>query len=344
MVRKNINKTCLIYKALLLIFKILLFISSSLCISSIKHFIQRENEDSRAKSTFTNNLNYKINHSYKIFLTENSLNENEKLFRLFDDTRYDSPITSNWSRDLAIAYRDIAGIAYNSKNSAEMQINEILKGNQKDENKIGFFFRKFFEIGDWEHILTRTAEKELNNYSYTIMRNKRIGKVILAFSGTKGIKQLFTEYLNSDMETFFRYQDERESELFNLSLTKEEILNNLKNLEEKNDNKDNLKKKDKYDYLQKNNKNDTNTDDVMNNNLFNKSFGNKENLFKNIIKNFKIMKYFNFLYKSIASQLQIDLQSAKSSEISQYVFVGHSLGGAIASLAAYDLISQGLLQ
>ncbi len=257
--------------------KYLLFVILSFILISITH---NQYLDSKKIELIENNKNFNSipiadlrNHEdNKIFLTEDGLNDNEKIFHLLNETRYDFPITNKWNRDLAIAYRDIAGIGYVSRESALAQINEILKGEKKDELKVGFFFRKFFEMGDWEHITTYTGKQDLNYFSYTILRNKRIGKIILTFSGTKGLKQLFTEYLKSDFETFYRYKEE-----------------------------------------------------------------------KNSLKNFKIMKYFNNIYKSISNQLINDIKEVISDEISQYVFVGHSLGGAMASIAAYDMITQGII-
>lgn len=220
-----------------------------------------------------NNSNITLSENNENELLETDLNENEKLFHLINDTRYDSPITPLWNRDLAIAYRDLAGLAYVSNSSASLQLNEIAKKNEKNIHKIGFFFRKFFEIGDWEHITTFTGNKTTNYFSYTIIRNKRIGKLICGFSGTKGIKQLFTEYLESGLETFF-------------------------------------------DKTTINNKNKTN------------------NQFSYI----KIMKYFNFIYKSFYQQFTEDLKKSLSNEINQYIFLGHSLGGAMASIFLYHSI------
>lgn len=253
----------------------------------------------------------------KIYLSENSLNENEKLFRLLDDNRYDIPITFKWNRDLALAYRDIAGIGYISRESATMQIQQILKGDKKDKNKVGFFFRKFFEIGDWEHVNTFTGGPEINFFSYTILRNKRIGKVILTFSGTKGVKQLFTQLMNSGLETFYKY-DESQKDNSSNTLTKENIIKNLENFN---------KNKDINDYDQK-----TENEKA------------KQSEKNSTLKNFKIMKYFNLVYKTISKQLLNDVKKAISNEINQYIFVGHSLGGAMASIAAYDLISEGIIQ
>jgi hypothetical protein len=69
-------------------------------------------------------------------------------------------------------------MGYINKASAESQMNEIRKGDLKNKNKIGFFFRKFFEIGDWEYLSTKTGEKSINFFSYTLLRNKRLGKII----------------------------------------------------------------------------------------------------------------------------------------------------------------------
>lgn len=303
--------------------KPILFLLIALVLLSITNTKNLDSNDFNTKESISKaneNINNLASNNYKIFLTENSLNENEKLFRLIDETRYDAPITSHWNRDLAIAYRDIAGIGYVSNDSATMQINELLKGEKKDERKIGFFFRKFFEIGDWEHVNTFTGEKDINYFSYTILRNKRIGKVIFTFSGTKGVKQLFTEYLNSGMETFFKY-DVNQADDSNLNLTKEEILNNL--------NKLNLNNNNDYDDAPKENSNEASS---------------KKEKDKISFKNFKVMKYFNHIYKSFSDQLTNDAKKAINSEITQYVFVGHSLGGAIASIAAYDLITQGVIQ
>lgn len=199
-------------------------------------------------------------------------NENEILFHLKNDKRYDEIITNKWTRDLAIAYRDWAGLGYLTKDSAESQLSEIKKGQEKNKSKISFFFRKFIELGNWEHIFTFTGDKEIQYFSYSIFRNINLGKLICTFSGTKGPKQLLQEYFNSNLKTFFRTK--------------------------KNQN----------------------------------------------LSKMKIMDYMNNLYSKINEQLYEKISAGNSAEIKQIIFTGHSLGGAIASIAALDLVQSNLIK
>jgi hypothetical protein len=58
----------------------------------------------------------------------------------------------------------------------------------------------------------------------------------------------------------------------------------------------------------------------------------------------KIMKYFNQLYPKIEKVFTANFEKANDSRIKQFIFTGHSLGGAIASLALFDLVKQGKLK
>jgi hypothetical protein len=65
--------------------------------------------------------------------------------------------------------------------------------------------------------------------------------------------------------------------------------------------------------------------------------------FRDTSSKIKIMKYFHELYQSIQAEFITKFEGAKVSNIKQYIFVGHSLGGAIASIALFDLSKQGKL-
>jgi hypothetical protein len=217
--------------------------------------------------------------SSKETLTEEVDNQNEILFHLHNDNRYNQIITKKtWNRDLAIAYRDWAGLGYLSKESAESQLSEIAKGENKKKSKIGFFLRKFIEIYNWEHITTFTGGEDINNFSYSIFRNVNLRKIILTFSGTKGPTQLISEYIHSNFVAFSRIE-------------------------------------------------------------------NSEN--KNLTK-MKIMEYMNSLYNVIYEQLYKDVSLAlnkdnKNDNNMQIIFTGHSLGGAMASIAALDLVENKII-
>ena len=62
---------------------------------------------------------------------------------------------------------------------------------------------------------------------------------------------------------------------------------------------------------------------------------NGEHYFRNPESNVMIMKYF---------QIHLDffkgLKKAKHHNIEQYIFVGHSLGGAMASIALFDAVTK----
>ncbi len=55
------------------------------------------------------------------------------------------------------------------------------------------------------------------------------------------------------------------------------------------------------------------------------------------------MKYFNELYNTIENGFVASFERSKHPDIKQYIFVGHSLGGAMASVALFDLVKQGKL-
>jgi hypothetical protein len=65
-----------------------------------------------------------------------------------------------------------------------------------------------------------------------------------------------------------------------------------------------------------------------------------ESYFREANSKVKIMKYFQQLYQTIAFDLFETFERVKSSQIKQYIFVGHSLGGAMASIALFDLVRQ----
>jgi len=57
----------------------------------------------------------------------------------------------------------------------------------------------------------------------------------------------------------------------------------------------------------------------------------------------KIMEYFLNMYNFLRADLRKVLNIAKDNSITQYVFVGHSLGGAMASIAAFDLTQENFI-
>jgi len=57
----------------------------------------------------------------------------------------------------------------------------------------------------------------------------------------------------------------------------------------------------------------------------------------------KIMKYFFELYNKIKNDLKKYYDENKNKQISQYIFVGHSLGGAMASVSLFDFMQENLI-
>ena len=188
---------------------------------------------------------------------------------MFQPNYYDFPVPSEWNSKIGIAYRDLAGIGYMTKNEFESQLNEIRKGAQGDISKISAIMRVLFEIQNWEYIGNYTDKSE--NFSFNVIRNKQKGKVVLAFSGTKSTAQLMNQFAYSGGKIYFR-----------------ESL-----------------KSSKY---------------IM------------------------IMEYFQTLYIQIFPYLKELIEKAKHKSIKQYIFVGHSLGGAMASLAVFDLMHEKLIK
>jgi hypothetical protein len=58
----------------------------------------------------------------------------------------------------------------------------------------------------------------------------------------------------------------------------------------------------------------------------------------------KLMKYFHELYQKFQAGFLTIFTKAKDPKIRQYIFTGHSLGGAMASIALFDLVRQGVIQ
>lgn len=58
----------------------------------------------------------------------------------------------------------------------------------------------------------------------------------------------------------------------------------------------------------------------------------------------KIMKYFLEMYRKIQVDLKRFYEANKDPAITQYIFVGHSLGGAMASVALFDFMQENLIQ
>lgn len=57
-----------------------------------------------------------------------------------------------------------------------------------------------------------------------------------------------------------------------------------------------------------------------------------------------IVDYYQSLYKTVFPYLKELISKAKDKSIKQYIFTGHSRGGAMASLAAFDLIQEKLIE
>jgi hypothetical protein len=58
----------------------------------------------------------------------------------------------------------------------------------------------------------------------------------------------------------------------------------------------------------------------------------------------KIMLYFSKMYRKIETDLKNLYNEYKHPDITQYIFTGHSLGGAIASVALFDFMEENLIQ
>jgi hypothetical protein len=188
---------------------------------------------------------------------------------IFEHNYYDFPVPSKWNSKIGIAYRDLAGIGYMTKNQFESQLNEICKGARGDISKISAIMRVLFEIQNWEYIGNYTDKSD--NFSFNVIRNKSKGKVVLAFSGTKSNAQLMDQFANNGGKIYFR----------------------------------------------------------------------KSLKFSKFIM---IMEYFQTLYIRIFPYLKELIEKAKDESIKQYIFVGHSLGGAMASLAVFDLLHEKLIK
>lgn len=63
--------------------------------------------------------------------------------------------------------------------------------------------------------------------------------------------------------------------------------------------------------------------------------------FRDTTSKIYIMKYFHELYQTIQLEFIQNFERAKDPQIKQYIFLGHSLGGAMASVALFDLSKQG---
>jgi len=63
-----------------------------------------------------------------------------------------------------------------------------------------------------------------------------------------------------------------------------------------------------------------------------------ETYFREPTSKIKIMDYFHKLYQTISQSFLDGLRRAKDAAITQYIFVGHSLGGAMASVSAFDAV------
>ena len=72
--------------------------------------------------------------------SDEKLTENEILFHLKNDKRYDEIISNKWSKDLALAYRDWAGVGYLSEESANSQLAEIKKEKREKKNIKNWLF------------------------------------------------------------------------------------------------------------------------------------------------------------------------------------------------------------
>jgi hypothetical protein len=181
---------------------------------------------------------------------------------------YDQEISNEFSLEIAQAYRNMAGLGYITKESALSQFIELKKINDRDTSKISYLIGYLFEILDWEYIGTETLKEEFE-FSFTVIRNLKKGKLIVAIKGTNPeSSQIFVEGLENWGEAYFREPK------------------------------------------------------------------------SNII----IMRYFHKLYQRIQNTLLEYIQKASDPSIKQIIFVGHSLGGAMSSIAALDLVRSGVIK
>lgn len=73
-------------------------------------------------------------------------------------------------------------------------------------------------------------------------------------------------------------------------------------------------------------------------------FSNRDGLLYKPGKEYiKIMKYFLELYRNIKADLKMFYEREKDPAITQYIFVGHSLGGAMASVAIFDFMQENII-
>jgi hypothetical protein len=174
------------------------------------------------------------------------------------------PITNIFDIHTAKNLRDLAGLGYINSTSANEQMREIRKGAKKNSKKVSSLFKILFEKQGWEHLVTKTYGKELDNYCFTVIRNLKFKKFVFSFSGTKYNNQLLKQAFKS---------------FFGLPYSKDKPY-------------------------------------------------------------FKILEYNLNLYSKIKKDLINVLKKYKDPSITQYIFVGHSLGGAMASVAAFDFMQK----
>jgi hypothetical protein len=176
------------------------------------------------------------------------------------------PVSPTFDLQTAKNFRDLAGLGYADTTSANEQILEIKKRSRKNYTKISSLFKILFLEQKWTHIVTKTYGNELDNYSFTIIKNLKYKKFVFSFSGTKTTGQLYKQYIKRDA----------------------------------------LPYKSGKEYI-------------------------------------KIMKYFLELYQNIKADLKMFYEREKDPAITQYIFVGHSLGGAMASVAIFDFMQENII-
>lgn len=181
-------------------------------------------------------------------------------------------ITKNWTIDIGIKFRNLAGLGYLRQENFETQLNELWqKEDKRDEKKISSFIRIFFEDQKWDYIGTFTGDEDTNRYAFSVMSNKNQNKIVVSFSGSVIFNEIYNQIFDRGGEIYFR----------------------------------------------------------------------KTHKYQNYIY---IVKYFQNIYIKIKREIKKFLIKANYKEYKQIIFTGHSLGGAIASIAAFDLVTSGFIE
>ena len=95
-----------------------------------------------------------------ICLKSENISKNKKNKYALFVIDFEDSVPSKWNRQMAGAYRNMAGLGYIEKHNMDEQMAEIAKGDKKNEKKVGFLIGLMFESQRWEHIITFTALKK----------------------------------------------------------------------------------------------------------------------------------------------------------------------------------------